>query len=653
MRILIVDDEPLVLDTLVPFLVRCGHDIVAKPSATPAIDALRVHHGDFELIISDVCMPGTDGTEMLKQVRDQYPDIDFILMTAHSRVRDLREAVETGAAGFLRKPIKLQELRHLINRVAILRANRSIIHSLAVSATKERMFARRLHQRVFPTDCSWLHRTEIAIRHLPQAGLGGDYIDVRPYGQGKALVMVADVSGHGTPATFGSIALKTWFSSVETGLSPATVLDRADTMLRELFPGECSTTAFCARYDERTGELTYASAGQPAPIVWSPQHGCRSLATNGNSLADPGRRSTFATVLAEDEVLIAYSDGLTNDLAKLIAENGSCEGLARKSRGSDLRELLTAVLDLATMAAPLKAFGENISLLALRPRPARTVPRPVEVMGKRILHIENDPDLRMVVKLELERLGCVVESMAHSGEALASIDRVKPDLVILDLMMPDGAGQAVLREVRRHHPHLPVLVVTGSALDAAARQCLDLNPAGILAKPLDVQDLEPAVRMALRFDPDLDLVSFDNLGNEWFDFVVSSSTTSVDLVTRYLEALARQPIPAEVLDDLVWCIRETALNGIEWGNRYAIGLRLRISTLILSDRVMVKIADEGSGFDTHRLFEPFDALGVSAQRDRLGKRDGGFGLAMVQAKMDRLEFNQRGNVVLLVKNFPL
>ena len=71
----------------------------------------------------------------------------------------------------------------------------------------------------------------------------------------------------------------------------------------------------------------------------------------------------------------------------------------------------------------------------------------------------------------------------------------------------------------------------------------------------------------------------------------------------------------------------------------------------MPDRVMVKIADEGSGFDTHRLFDSFDPLHVSALRERAGKRCGGFGLAMVQARMTRVEFNQRGNVVLMVKNF--
>jgi len=83
-------------------------------------------------------------------------------------------------------------------------------------------------------------------------------------------------------------------------------------------------------------------------------------------------------------------------------------------------------------------------------------------------------------------------------------------------MLPDALGHELFREIRHRHPHLPVLVVTGHAVDSAARQCFDSTrrhpdqagqPARARALGAD----------ALQFDPDRDLVAFDNLGNEWFD----------------------------------------------------------------------------------------------------------------------------------------
>ncbi len=663
MNILLVDDEPLVLDTLAPFLERCGHQVIARGSVTEAKAAIGNREGAIDLVITDVCMPGKDGVQLLRAVRDTFPDIDIILITAHSQVGDVREAVEEGATGFLRKPVKLHELRHLVDQVASARADRTKIHRLAVSldaertlrdtVTRERMFARRLHQRIFPTDFSWLRQTDIAIRHLPQAGLGGDYMDVKAYGAGKALVIVADVSGHGMPAAFGGIALKTWFSSVEPGLSPVDVLARADAVMRDLFPGEYYATAFCAIYHEKTRELLYASAAHPDPVVVSVAGGWRALAASGAVLGAPGdpQRGLQSTVLGEDEVLLAYSDGLADELLPIA--NGHGKGCLTwlRSRPADLKGLLTCALDMATASAPVHAFSDDISLFALRPRRAQGSHAEIAISGKRVLHIEDDPVLAAIIGEPLRQLGLQATNCSTWKDAQAAIAAQVPDLVILDLVLPDILGHDAFRELRQRFPHLPVLVITGNDIDNATRQCFDLNPAGILTKPVDLRELDRSVMTALRFDPDHDLVAFDNLGNEWFDFIIASSVTAVDLLTRYLQALARQPLPAEVLDDLVWCIREMAMNGIEWGNRFAPDLKVRVSTLILPDRVMVKIADEGSGFDTHRLFEPFDALGVAAERDRLGKRCGGFGLAMVQEKMTRVEFNQRGNVVLLVKEY--
>jgi CheY-like chemotaxis protein len=487
------------------------------------------------------------------------------------------------------------------------------------------------------------------MRHLPQAGLGGDYMDARAYGPARALLLVADVSGHGTPAAFGGIALKTWFGGLETGLTPVDILARADVMMGELFPGECYATAFCAIYDEHTGRLVYASAGHPPPVVISATAGCRSLDAHGGALgtADGACRELAATALAGDETLLAYTDGLSHDLGEIVARAG---GARLGHRELALKEVLTGALDLATQADPLRAFGDDISLMALRPRAVDAGEEPA-LAGRRVLHIEDDATTVLIVGQALRDLGMLTSACASAAAAHPAILRERPDLVILDLVLPDRPGHALFREIRQRHPHLPVLIVSGNDLDHAARQCFDLNPAGILTKPVVVHELGRMAMTALSFDPDRDLVVFDRLGNEWFDFVISSSRTAVELLTRYLQALGRQPLPEAVLDDLVWCIREMAMNGIEWGNRFAPDLKVRISTLIMSDRVMVKIADEGSGFDAHHLFETFDPLTVSEHRHAQGKRCGGFGLAMVQALMTRVEFNQRGNVVLLVKEY--
>jgi anti-sigma regulatory factor (Ser/Thr protein kinase) len=65
---------------------------------------------------------------------------------------------------------------------------------------------------------------------------------------------------------------------------------------------------------------------------------------------------------------------------------------------------------------------------------------------------------------------------------------------------------------------------------------------------------------------------------------------------------------------------------------------------------MVKISDEGGGFDPQRLFSQDSRL-LQEERESVGKRGGGFGLAIVREKMDRVTFNGKGNVVMMTKYF--
>ena len=69
--------------------------------------------GAIDLVITDICMPGGSGTQLLHKVRNLFPGVDVLLMTAHSAICDLRQAVEEGAVGLMRKP---RRARHVLHR---------------------------------------------------------------------------------------------------------------------------------------------------------------------------------------------------------------------------------------------------------------------------------------------------------------------------------------------------------------------------------------------------------------------------------------------------------------------------------------------------------------------------------------------------------
>jgi DNA-binding NtrC family response regulator len=107
-RILVVDDDPGQRSLLDSFLSSQGFTIVTVDSGEKALDALRADH--FELMISDVRMPGISGLETLRRARREHDALPVLLVTAYADVRDAVGAIRDGALNYLSKPIDLDEL---------------------------------------------------------------------------------------------------------------------------------------------------------------------------------------------------------------------------------------------------------------------------------------------------------------------------------------------------------------------------------------------------------------------------------------------------------------------------------------------------------------------------------------------------------------
>lgn len=107
----------------------------------------------------------------------------------------------------------------------------------------------------------------------------------------------------------------------------------------------------------------------------------------------------------------------------------------------------------------------------------------------RILVIEDDRDIRFLIRNSLYDEGYVVSEAEHGRAALDLIaSGFEPDLILLDLMMPVMSGTEFLRELRQRRPELPVILIT------ASRTHPPLDPATtLLEKPFSIQELRRAV----------------------------------------------------------------------------------------------------------------------------------------------------------------
>jgi response regulator RpfG family c-di-GMP phosphodiesterase len=112
-RILLVDDERPIVDAATTSLRRAGYFVASTTSPHEAIEmAIRE---PFDLLLSDIMMPGMTGIELLRTVKHLYPDIAGIMITGHGTMEAAIEALKAGATGFLLKPFTASELRAAVD----------------------------------------------------------------------------------------------------------------------------------------------------------------------------------------------------------------------------------------------------------------------------------------------------------------------------------------------------------------------------------------------------------------------------------------------------------------------------------------------------------------------------------------------------------
>jgi len=113
--LLIVDDDSTVRESLGEALSEAGYDVRTAEDVAHALAALSAHAPD--VVLSDVRMPGLDGLELLRLLRERSPGVQVILMTAYDDMPTVAAAMRQGATDFLVKPLHLHALRDLLTRV--------------------------------------------------------------------------------------------------------------------------------------------------------------------------------------------------------------------------------------------------------------------------------------------------------------------------------------------------------------------------------------------------------------------------------------------------------------------------------------------------------------------------------------------------------
>ena len=116
---------------------------------------------------------------------------------------------------------------------------------------------------------------------------------------------------------------------------------------------------------------------------------------------------------------------------------------------------------------------------------------------ERICYVEDDEDIQRIVRMSLERVGkMTVEVVSDSNQALGVMARFKPDLVMLDWMMPGMDGPTLFRKMKQdpQTAALPVVFITAKATQRDMDELIALGAAATISKPFSPKDLPDQLR---------------------------------------------------------------------------------------------------------------------------------------------------------------
>ena len=124
----VVDDEPSVRDVVTRVLMGAGYRVLSASSGAEALVLLEREHTDVELVVSDLQMPGMDGAQLLREVRQRWPDIGTVIVTGVSELNTAVDLLQAGALDYITKPFGIDDVvarvRQALDKRRLLTENR-------------------------------------------------------------------------------------------------------------------------------------------------------------------------------------------------------------------------------------------------------------------------------------------------------------------------------------------------------------------------------------------------------------------------------------------------------------------------------------------------------------------------------------------------
>ncbi len=375
-RILIIEDSRLYRNVLKATLVKAGYWVDAAATGEEGVQ--KALHGHPDVVITDMHMPGMTGEEVCRCLKsDPRTQAVPIIMLTSSTTTDKVQQLDAGADDYLPKSDNFRELlakvrvflriKHLQDRLRV--QNEKLKYENEQNERELRM-ARRVQLGLLPQQGGRVGRLQFAFRYIPMRWLGGDLFDVLDNGDGRTVVFVSDVSGHGVSAALVTAMLKTGvLAYLGRDQSADRLAERLNSAIADLLVEGMFVTAFVGMLDANTGQLHYVNAGHPPALLV--RRGSDQLEHLSSTELPLGvlRNKQFpaeTVSLEPGDRLVLYTDGIieASDAAGKHFGLSRLEQSVQTHRHKPLEQLVADVVQDLIGFCGRTAFDDDVNLVA-------------------------------------------------------------------------------------------------------------------------------------------------------------------------------------------------------------------------------------------------------------------------------------------------
>jgi two-component system, cell cycle response regulator len=283
-----------------------------------------------------------------------------------------------------------------------------------------------------------------------------------------------------------------------------------------------------------------------------------------------------------------------------------------------------------------------------------------------LLIIDPCMDTRSRIDLYAQGNGLSVTAVPDTMAAMTRIEKAAPDIVITDLFLPDGAGMALVKELKARHEPCPVIVMGNNAPEPLIIEALRGGAVDYLHKPVAEDELASVLQHARNFLP-CNLLDMPGARHFTYELSIESDPAYIPGVLSWLLRMTAIALPPIRRIHIQGALQELLFNAVEHGNleipgrekqeamatdRYDQLLAERVAQPRLRERrvtirvchersknhLMYRITDEGQGF-------PWQALLARSEEMRDSEGSSGRGIFLTRAFFPSLTYNERGNEV--------